>query len=123
LITINLQRENLFAKYGNLMKSQNESVQKTIPIELNETKKCGKYELIKRSHIFPNRLDFKKYKNLNLTFYYFGNLIFSRPFLDKSESYGYIIYKRNCGFECDYTLLVLIEKQKSKWIITRKIGL
>src|ERR1035437_2322000 len=123
LITLNLQWENLFTKYGNLIKSQNKSISKEIPVEFNETKKYGKYELIKRSHIFLNRLDFKKNRNLNLTFYYFGNLIFSCPYLDKTESYGYIIYKRNCGFECDKTILVLIEKQKSKWTITRKIRL
>lgn len=92
-----------------------------LAIDFDNIKNTGKFELIKRSKQFPKGFNFRKYKGFDLTYYYFGNMTFSQPFLNKSHDYGYIIYKRECGFECDQDDILIIKKQNNKWIITDKI--
>jgi hypothetical protein len=92
-------------------------------IDVSQIKNTGKFELIKRSTKFQKDFNFKNYNGLDLTYYFFGNLIFSRPFLDDSEKNGFIIYSRDCGFECDRDFIFIIKKQNERWIISEKISM
>lgn len=92
-----------------------------LPISIDQIKKTGRYELIGRSSLFPKGFNFKQYNGFDLNFYFFGNMIFSRPFLDKSLMNGFMIYSRECGFECDGDYVLIIKKQNNKWTIVNKI--
>jgi hypothetical protein len=92
-----------------------------IPIEIGKITNTGKYTLIKRSEHFPKGFNFKKYNGIDLPFYYYGNISFSKPTLNDSSNFGYIIYKRECGFECDRENILIIRKQNNRWTIIDKL--
>jgi hypothetical protein len=96
------------------------NIKSEIPIDINQIKDTGKFKLIKRSEILPKGFNFLKPINVNLTYNYFGNLIFSKPYLDDSGKNGFLVCVLECGFECDREFILLIEKQKDKWILKNK---
>jgi hypothetical protein len=116
LITENLKERG----YNDLVGIRDKS-NKKLNIEIDKIKNSGRFELIKRGKQFPKGLNFRRYKGFDLTFYYFGNISFSRPFLNDSRDYGYVIYKRECGFECDQDYILIIKKLNNKWTIKDKI--
>ena len=118
VITKNLKEK----KYDDLIEIFNRETQKPkFQIEVSQIKNTGKFELINRSKRFHKDFNFKNYHGLDLTYYFFGNLIFSRPFIDESGKNGFILYSRDCGFECDRDFIFILKKQNERWIINEKI--
>jgi hypothetical protein len=101
----------------------NQSKKYRFPIDARKIKNTGKFELINRSTRFPKEFNFKNYHGLDLTFYFFGNIIFSRPFLDDSGKNGFIVYCRDCGFECERNVIFIIAKQNNKWTIIDEVSI
>jgi hypothetical protein len=92
-----------------------------IPIRINDIKNTGQYELIRRSEIFPKGFNFRKNPNINWTYCYFGNLMFSKPLIDENKKCGLIVFSKKCGYECDIEYILIIRRTKDKWIIDKKI--
>jgi len=92
-----------------------------IPIEIGKIINTGRYKLIKRSERFPKGFNFRKYNGIDLPFYFYGNISFSKPFINDLDNNGYIIYRLECGFECDQEYILIIKKQNNKWKIIDKI--
>jgi hypothetical protein len=116
-----LESENLYMDFKGRIKQFVESNENAIPIKISNIKKTGKYNLIFRSKILPKGFNFRKFINPNWTFNYYGNLQFSKPLLDDSGNFGFLVYSKICGFECDKSYLLIIIKEKSTWLILKKI--
>lgn len=135
-IKANLEREGLLSLLVLLRNHEAYDSLRAKPILIDSIKKIstsdfnnghrtqpnGTFEFIKRSQILPHGYSFNKYFDLNVPYCYFGNLIFSSPFLDETAHNGFIILKRHCGFECDSRKILVIKKQNDKWIIVKKIN-
>jgi hypothetical protein len=113
--------ENDLNNYIKIFQHSNKNNKKEIPIKIDLIKKTGSYELIYRSKILPKGYDFRKYFKLNLTYYYFGNLMFSKPYLNESNNIGFIVNMQKCGFECDRAYILSIEKTDNVWKLINKI--
>jgi len=123
LIIETLKDEGLYKYFENSFYINNNSNKNEIPIKIERIKNVGKYELIKRSSLVQKRINFTTGRFLEFKYYYFGNLIFSKVFLDKSHELGFIVFIRNCGFECDRKYIVIIERKNNKWIINKRISI
>jgi hypothetical protein len=117
----NLKAEGLYILLKKGVTNFIQDNKKGIPIRINEIKNTGQYELIKRSEILPRGFNFRKNPNINWTYWYFGNLMFSKPLIDENKKYGLIVFAKKCGYECDVEYILIIRKTKDKWIIDRKI--
>jgi hypothetical protein len=106
---------------GLIFKTLFQENEKRLPIEIPQIKKFDKFELINRRVLFPKGFNFKKYKGFDLPFYFYGIVSFSKSYLNDSGDYGFIVYKRECGFECDQKYILIIKKQNNKWILVEKI--
>lgn len=93
-----------------------------LPISITQIKNIDKYELFYRKILFPNGIDYKNFYDNNFKFLFYGNISFSRPFLNNLNNYGWILYKRECGFECNQENIIIIEKQKNEWTIKQIIN-
>ena len=120
-VIASLKSEKKYKYFDSLSIIESESSKNKIPIEINRIKNTGKYELIKRSSILPKEYKYKSSRDLNWSFYYFGNLLFSKPIIDKSGRFGFLTFTLQCGFECDRTYIVIFEKKNNKWIVTNRL--
>ena len=93
-----------------------------LPISITQIKNIDKYELFYRKILFPNGIDFKNFIDNNFKFVFYGNISFSMPFINNLNNDGWILYKRECGFECNQENIVIIEKQNKKWTIKQIIN-
>jgi len=112
-------KESGYADLIDLLNSKDFKTQ--IPIDTSQIKKIDKYEIIIRSKVFPKGFNFREYKGFDLTYYFYGNVSFSRAFIRASGDYGFMIYRRECGFECDQDYILIIKRLKDKWKIINKI--
>lgn len=116
-----LQSEGKFKYFDSLSIIEAQNSKDKIPVEINRIKNTGKYELIKRSSILQKEYKYKSSRNLNLSFYYFGNLLFSKPIIDKSGKLGFLTVTLQCGFECNRTYIIILEKKNDKWVVTHRL--
>ncbi len=117
----NLKAEGLYSSFKMGIINFIQDNKNGIPIRINEIKNTGQYELIKRSEILPKGFNFRINPNINWTYCYFGNLMFSKPLIDENKKYGLIVFEKICGYECDVEYILIIRRTKDKWIIDRKI--
>lgn len=116
----NRLKESGYVDLIDLFKNNDSKTQ--LPIDTSQIKKIDRFEFIARSKVFPQGFNFRKYNGYDLTYYFYGNISFSKPFLNSSGDYGFIIYSRECGFECDRDYILIIKKQNNMWEIMNKIN-
>jgi hypothetical protein len=85
-------------------------------INLNEIKISTKFRLI----ISNNHLEF--YQNTKVPKYnykYYGLITLSRIYFDKDYKHGFLVCNYDCGNDCNYSLLIFIQKNNLKWEIIK----
>ncbi len=86
-----------------------------IHLDINKINDTGKYELQHQSEIL------KQYNHGEpvFKFNYFGNLTFTRVYLDKEEKSGFFDCNLHCGQDCHFEFLILIRLYNDKWRIEK----
>ena len=108
----------IYRDYFGAFDSYLENDKKDLFFNLNEIKNTGKYELIYNSEISKQLI---KGKKPELKFYYYGSITFTRVYMNKEESNGFLECNLRCGHDCHYDFIVLIKNAEMNWRIDRII--
>ncbi|HQI44679.1 MAG TPA: hypothetical protein PLC59_01180 [Bacteroidales bacterium] len=108
----------IYYDYFGAFDSYLENNKKALFFNLNEIKNTGKYELIYYSEISKQLI---KGKYPELKFYYYGSITFTRVYMNKEETNGFLECNLRCGQDCHYDFILLIKKAEMNWRIDRII--
>jgi hypothetical protein len=85
-------------------------------IDLKELTNSGKYEILNSSKI-PIRYD--SFCRLELKYFFYGTLNFSRVYTDKAGKYGFLFCEKLSAHHCHICLLLLIKHIDTRWAIDK----
>jgi hypothetical protein len=109
-----IESDSTLGNYLEALKAFKAETKIRVAICFDSLSKIGKFSIIKYSDLLKQiRSDEPTYE-----FYYFGNFIFSKVYLNREQNYGFIIFTEKCGFDCDTRYLLFLEK-KDGWKIIR----